>query len=189
MNNRKGRKISATRVRWGQMYSKVGCVFSMVIWSEFCMGQYKDNHHREDAPHLIVLKTDLSKSFTNKASAHQKGKNTQNWNSSFHTFLRLSIFLNIYQFLTWNNKGSYSKLIILWQGTHSKKITLTGPDVWSLTIPTRAFLGLNIVSGQDQTFNRQALFKNRLFWLLLTLIGEFPESKRFGYEPISAFKP
>ena len=28
---------------------KVGRVFSMVIWSEFRMGQYRENHHREDA--------------------------------------------------------------------------------------------------------------------------------------------
>lgn len=28
-------------------------VFSMVIWSLFRIGQYKDNCHREDAPHFI----------------------------------------------------------------------------------------------------------------------------------------
>ena len=29
---------------------KVGCIFPMVIWSEFRMGQYWDDDHREDAP-------------------------------------------------------------------------------------------------------------------------------------------
>ena len=33
-----------------QLKYKVGCVFPMVIWSEFRMEQYKDDHHREDAP-------------------------------------------------------------------------------------------------------------------------------------------
>ena len=28
--------------------SKVGRVFSMIIWSEFRMGQYRDEDHRED---------------------------------------------------------------------------------------------------------------------------------------------
>ena len=31
---------------------KVGCVFPMVIWSEFRMGQYRDDDHREDTPHF-----------------------------------------------------------------------------------------------------------------------------------------
>ena len=31
---------------------KVGCVSPMVISSEFHMGQYWDDDHREDAPHL-----------------------------------------------------------------------------------------------------------------------------------------
>ena len=29
--------------------SKVGCIFPIVIWSEFRMGQYRDDYHREDA--------------------------------------------------------------------------------------------------------------------------------------------
>ena len=34
---------------------KVRRVLSMVIWSEFYMGQYRDNHHREDAPQFRML--------------------------------------------------------------------------------------------------------------------------------------
>ena len=34
--------------------AKVGCVFPMVIWSEFCMGQDRDNDHREDASHFTA---------------------------------------------------------------------------------------------------------------------------------------
>lgn len=30
----------------------MGCVFSLVIWSESQMGQYRDDNHREDAPHF-----------------------------------------------------------------------------------------------------------------------------------------
>ena len=30
----------------------VGCVFPMVIWSEFRMGQYRHDDHREDAPYF-----------------------------------------------------------------------------------------------------------------------------------------
>ena len=33
--------------------SKVGCIFPLVISSEFRMGQYRDDNHREDAPHFI----------------------------------------------------------------------------------------------------------------------------------------
>ena len=43
---------------------KVGCVFQMVIWSEFRMGQYSDDDHREDAPHFMV-----------KNSCYQTGSN------------------------------------------------------------------------------------------------------------------
>ena len=32
--------------------NKVECVLTMVIWSEFRMGQYRDDDHREDAPHF-----------------------------------------------------------------------------------------------------------------------------------------
>ena len=32
---------------------KEGCVFLMVIWSEFDMAKYRDHDHREDAPHFI----------------------------------------------------------------------------------------------------------------------------------------
>ena len=33
---------------------KVGCVFSMVIWSDFHIGQERDDNHREDAPHFTT---------------------------------------------------------------------------------------------------------------------------------------
>ena len=35
-------------------YCKVGCVFSIVISSEFRMWQYRDDDHREDARHFII---------------------------------------------------------------------------------------------------------------------------------------
>ena len=38
----------------GTFFTKVGCVFPMVIWSEFRMVQYRDGDHREDAFHLII---------------------------------------------------------------------------------------------------------------------------------------
>ena len=34
------------------MYGKVGRGFLMVIWSEFRMGQYRDDDHHEDAPYF-----------------------------------------------------------------------------------------------------------------------------------------
>ena len=40
--------------------NKVGCVFLMVIWSEFRMGQYRHDDHREDAPHFIIISTPYS---------------------------------------------------------------------------------------------------------------------------------
>ena len=33
---------------------QVGCVFSKVIWSEFRMGKYRDDEHRENAPDFIA---------------------------------------------------------------------------------------------------------------------------------------
>ena len=33
-------------------YDKEGCVFTMIIWSEFHIGQYRDDH-RDEAPHFI----------------------------------------------------------------------------------------------------------------------------------------
>ena len=36
------------------MYCEVGCIFPMVISSEFRMGQYRDDDHCEDAPHFIL---------------------------------------------------------------------------------------------------------------------------------------
>ena len=35
---------------------KEGCVFPMVIWSEFRVRQYRDDGHREDEPHFILRK-------------------------------------------------------------------------------------------------------------------------------------
>ena len=30
------------------------CVLSMVIWSEFLMGQYRHEDHREEATHFMI---------------------------------------------------------------------------------------------------------------------------------------
>ena len=38
-----------------QKVYKVGCVFPMVIRSEFRMGQYRDNDHHEDALHFTFI--------------------------------------------------------------------------------------------------------------------------------------
>ena len=40
--------------------TKLGCVFAMVIWSEFRMGQYRDRDHREDAPDFTIMTRILS---------------------------------------------------------------------------------------------------------------------------------
>ena len=37
------------------MDGKVGRVFPMIILSEFRMEKYRDDDHREDAPHFIKL--------------------------------------------------------------------------------------------------------------------------------------
>ena len=34
---------------------KVGCIFPMVISSEFRMRQHRDDDHRDDAPHFIIF--------------------------------------------------------------------------------------------------------------------------------------
>ena len=44
------------RVR--QQVRKVGCVFSMVIWSESRTGQYSDDTRRENAPHFTGFMSD-----------------------------------------------------------------------------------------------------------------------------------
>ena len=31
------------------------CVFPVVIWSEFCLGQQRDDDHREDAPYFTFI--------------------------------------------------------------------------------------------------------------------------------------
>ena len=36
------------------LWCKVGCIFPMVISSEFRMGQFRDDDHRRDAPHFII---------------------------------------------------------------------------------------------------------------------------------------
>ena len=56
------KKVSAQRKcfycdRLGKCFNldhKVDAVFPMAIWSEFCMGQYRDGDHREDTPHFIT---------------------------------------------------------------------------------------------------------------------------------------
>ena len=35
-----------------RLFGKVGCVFPMVIWPEFRMGQYRDYDHQDHAPHF-----------------------------------------------------------------------------------------------------------------------------------------
>ena len=37
----------------GRLSTKVGCILPMVIWSEFRLGKYRDDNHREDASHFI----------------------------------------------------------------------------------------------------------------------------------------
>ena len=38
-----------------KIFSKGVCVFLMTIWSEFRMGWYRNNNHREYAPHFNLL--------------------------------------------------------------------------------------------------------------------------------------
>ena len=44
-------------------YDKVGCVFTMIIWSEFHTGEYRDDDHREDAPHFSRLNSETFQNF------------------------------------------------------------------------------------------------------------------------------
>ena len=37
-----------------------GCVFPLVIWSEFRIGHYSEDNHREDAPHFNCLDVDFT---------------------------------------------------------------------------------------------------------------------------------
>ena len=43
---------------------KAGCVFTMVIWSEFRMRKYRDGDHREDAPHFNISREILKNNKT-----------------------------------------------------------------------------------------------------------------------------
>ena len=43
-------------LNWYYMsYNKLGCVFPMVISSDFRMGEHRDDDHEEDAPYFISL--------------------------------------------------------------------------------------------------------------------------------------
>ena len=44
----------------------------MVIWSEFRMGQYRDDDHREDAPHFRSRVKDRDQSISENTKATQK---------------------------------------------------------------------------------------------------------------------
>ena len=46
-------RFSSMMVEKNWSNRKVGCIFPMVITPEFHMGQYRDDDHREDAPHFI----------------------------------------------------------------------------------------------------------------------------------------
>ena len=50
--NKSAKGINIESPKFHRM-TKMGCVFPMVIWSEFRMGQYRDDDHREDASHFI----------------------------------------------------------------------------------------------------------------------------------------
>ena len=50
------RLAKTCNLHFGKPYSKVGCVFLMVIWSEFHMRQFRDDKHREDSTHFILSK-------------------------------------------------------------------------------------------------------------------------------------
>ena len=39
---------------WGKFYSKVGCVFSMIVVSLLLHAEFRRNDHREDAPHFTL---------------------------------------------------------------------------------------------------------------------------------------
>ena len=41
----------------GSRLSKLGCVFPMVISSDFRMGEHRDDDHEEDAPYFTTLDT------------------------------------------------------------------------------------------------------------------------------------
>ena len=56
--------LVAVMIMWyseGSIYISIykeGCVYPMVIWSEFRLGKYRDDDHREDAPHFSSLQMD-----------------------------------------------------------------------------------------------------------------------------------
>ena len=83
----------------------MGCVFPMVISSEFLIDQYRDDDHREDAPHFIDFIIDLD-------SKHRMAINAR----FFHVFFNVNIFLTrFWEFFF----GSVS---------HHEK---TDPNLWS----------------------------------------------------------
>lgn len=52
--------VKTCNLHFGKSYSKEGSVFLVVILSEFHMGQYRDDKHREDGPHLSKIFLDGS---------------------------------------------------------------------------------------------------------------------------------
>ena len=59
------------------MNSKVGHIFPMVIWSEFRIGQYRDDDHQKDAIHF-----NISEAFKNFSSSAGSGDYEQLCESS-----------------------------------------------------------------------------------------------------------
>ena len=52
--------VKTCNLHFGKSYSKEGSVFLVVILSEFHMGQYRDDKHREDGLHLSKIFLDGS---------------------------------------------------------------------------------------------------------------------------------
>ena len=51
---RNSRKYYSHQVKFLQFFNKVGCVITMVIWSEFHMVKYRDDNNQENAPHFSI---------------------------------------------------------------------------------------------------------------------------------------
>ena len=81
--------------------SKVRCIFPVVILSAFCMEQYRDDDHREDAPHFIcwfLKEVEHRSAFEKFHESLKKFRyliHFKNWNNCHDRWVEDELIMNI----------------------------------------------------------------------------------------------
>ena len=132
------------------MYCEVGCIFPMVISSEFRMGQYRDDDHSEDAPHFILNSVQFCSKFHFYRIFNIPVKKFPSWNSVLYGFFLFFLLLKNQRKFHMNWISFLRKFVLIrFLMVINRCVTLYKNSYWAIPL---VFLPSTVVQSANNFF-------------------------------------